>query len=139
MAADTINYSQGISGESFKIDTTDFVSTNASAVEIDVDQIELVSAANFASTSEITLTVDTITGAKLTNTGNLKLADGIKFESVLENTGTLTCTNAEFANDLALTTSGTFNHTSGTITLSATANSPATLSGSNNFNELIVD
>ena len=137
LAADTINYSQGISGEFFKIDTTDFVSTNDSAVEIDVDQIELVSAANFTSTSEITLTVDTITGAKLTNTGNLKLADGIKFESVLENTGTLTCTDAEFTNDLALT-SGTFNHTSGTITLSATENSPATLSGSNTFNNLTV-
>ena len=141
LAADTINYTQGISGANFKIDTTDFVSTNASATEIIVGQITLLADTNFASNSELTLNVDTISGSKLTNQGNLKLKNGILVETAIENrtSKTITCSgDVTFANDVNLA-AGTFTHSTGTVYLTAAQKSPATLSGSNTFNNLTIN
>ena len=141
LVADTINYSKDISGANFKINTTDFVSTNASATEIIVGQITLLDDTNFASTSELTLNVDTISGSKLTNQGNLKLKNGILVETAIENrtSKTITCSgDVTFANDVNLA-AGTFTHSTGTVYLTAAQKSPSTLSGSNTFNNLTIN
>ena len=123
------------SGKKIIIDTPSLASTNTSAAS----QIQ---ASEIALSQELTLSSATgggielnakVTGSdyKLINSADLTLASGITVETAIENTGSLTCSNATFANDVDLS-AGSFTHSAGTIELTAATNSPATLAGSNN-------
>ena len=116
--------------------------SSSAAATYSANTIELAGNVTFSSASGIELSVNKITSSnqnyKLTNTGILTLSDGITVETAIENTGSLTCSNATFANDVDLST-GSFTHSGGTVELTAAKKSPATLSGSNTFNNLTIN
>lgn len=99
--------------------------------------IELAGNVTFSSATGIELSVTKITGTspdyKLINNGTLTLSDGITVETAIENSGTFSCSNAVFANDVDLSGGTSFTHSAGTIELTASKKSPAILSGANTF------
>ena len=143
--ATEIDFDDDIAGGSntLKINTPIFKSTNGSAATVTAGEVELVQSSNFQSTTGITFNASKTSGSTttLTNSGTLTLVNNIEVESALVNSGSLTCSgNAIFDNDVDLS-SGTFSHSTGTVTLTAskkTSGTPATLSGSSTFANLTI-
>lgn len=143
LSATEIDFSGDIAAgtNTLKIDAPVFKSTKGTAADVTAGELALLQDSDFQSTTGIVLNATKISGAttatKLTNSGTLTISDGIIVETAIENSGSLTCSNATFANDVILS-AGTFSHSSGTVELTAEKKSPATLSGSQTFQNLTI-